>query len=83
MTLKEAIARQGYDPSLVLKEISATFDELDELGIVLDTDPRKSTRTGADKPFDTEDPDNASSTPNKTSEPNKPSNASDVEKEYD
>ncbi len=83
MTLKEAIARQGYDPSLVLKEISATFEELDELGIVLDTDPRKSTRTGADKPFDTEDPSNASSTPNKTGEPNKPSNASDVEKEYD
>ena len=81
MTLKEAIARQGYDPSLVLKEISATFDELDELGIVLDTDPRKSTRTGADKPFETDDDSpNASSTPSKSNEPSK---ASDVEKEHE
>lgn len=49
MTLKEAIARQGYDPAAVLAEIAATFAEIDHLGIVLDTDPRKSTRTGQEK----------------------------------
>ena len=50
MTLKEAIARQGYDPGHVLAEIGATNAELDALGIVLDTDPRKATKTGAAKP---------------------------------
>ena len=49
MTLKEAIARQGYDPGHVLAEIGATNAELDALGIVLDTDPRKATKTGAAK----------------------------------
>ena len=49
MTLKEAIARQGYDPAQVLAEIGATNAELDALGIVLDTDPRKATKTGAAK----------------------------------
>ena len=49
MTLKEAIARQGYDPSQTLAEISETFKELDQLGITLDTDARKSTRTGQAK----------------------------------
>jgi phage terminase large subunit GpA-like protein len=51
MTLKEAIARQGYDPAHVLAEIGATNTELDALGIVLDTDPRKATKTGAAKPI--------------------------------
>ena len=50
MTLKEAIARQGYDPAHVLTEIGATHAELDSLGIVLDTDPRKAIKTGAAKP---------------------------------
>ncbi|HYN39672.1 MAG TPA: phage portal protein [Rhodospirillales bacterium] len=52
MTLKEAIARQGYDPAHVLAEIGATNTELDALGIVLDTDPRKATKTGAAKPVE-------------------------------
>ena len=52
MTLKEAIARQGYDPGHVLAEIGATNAELDALGVVLDTDPRKATKTGAAKPVD-------------------------------
>jgi lambda family phage portal protein len=56
MTLKEAIARQGYDPAQVLAEIGATNDELDALGIILDTDPRKSTKTGAAKPLNETDP---------------------------
>ena len=47
MTLKEAIARQGYDPAQVLAEIGSTNAEFDALGIVLDTDPRKATKTGA------------------------------------
>lgn len=51
MTLKEAIARQGYDPADVLAEIAATNAELDRLGVVLDTDPRKATRTGQAKPL--------------------------------
>lgn len=49
MTLKEAIARQGYEPAQVLAEIAATNAELDALGLVLDTDPRRSTKTGQDK----------------------------------
>jgi len=55
MTLKEAIARQGYDPASVLPEIATTNTELDQLGITLDTDPRKATRTGAAKPVDEPD----------------------------
>jgi len=51
MTLREAIARQGYDPAQVLTEIGETNSLLDELGIVLDTDPRKATKTGAAKPL--------------------------------
>ena len=49
MTLKEAIARQGYEPAQVLAEIAAINAELDALGITLDTDPRRSTRTGQEK----------------------------------
>ena len=47
MTLKEAIARNGYDPSDVLAEISETNARLDELELVLDSDPRRATQTGA------------------------------------
>jgi len=54
MTLKEAIARQGYDPAEVLEEIGSTNAALDDLGITLDTDPRKATRTGAAKPVEEE-----------------------------
>ncbi len=58
MTLKEAIARQGYDPAQVLAEIAATNAELDAAGITLDTDPRRSTKTGQEKTAtsDTTDP---------------------------
>ena len=58
MTLKEAIARQGYDPAQVLAEIAATNAELDAAGITLDTDPRRSTKTGQEKtvPGDGGDP---------------------------
>ena len=56
MTLKEAIARQGYEPAQVLAEIAAINAELDALGITLDTDPR-STRTGQWKQQHEEKPD--------------------------
>ncbi len=51
MTLKEAIARQGYDPAQVLEEIAETNAALDRLGVILDTDPRRATRTGQAKPI--------------------------------
>jgi lambda family phage portal protein len=48
MTLKEAIARQGYEPAQVLREIAQTNAELDALGLILDSDPRRATKTGQD-----------------------------------
>jgi len=47
MTLAEAIARQGRNPDAVLAEIAATNAKLDALGIVLDSDPRRVTKTGS------------------------------------
>ena len=35
----------------MLTEIAAINSELDALGITLDTDPRRSTRTGQDKSY--------------------------------
>ncbi|MCW5700352.1 MAG: hypothetical protein KIT00_10980 [Rhodospirillales bacterium] len=35
----------------MLAEIGETNAQLDDLGIVLDTDPRKATKTGAAKPM--------------------------------
>ncbi|HZP21447.1 MAG TPA: phage portal protein [Bauldia sp.] len=49
MSLKEAIARAGYDPAGVLAEIAETNALLDQLGLVLDSDPRRATRTGQAK----------------------------------
>ena len=46
-TLAEAIARKGRNPDAVLAEIAATNAKLDELGIVLDSDPRRVTKTGS------------------------------------
>ena len=46
-TLAQAIARKGRNPDAVLAEIAATNAKLDELGIVLDTDPRRVTKTGS------------------------------------
>ncbi len=40
MTLKEAIARNGYDPADVLREIAETNALLDALGLELESDPR-------------------------------------------
>lgn len=46
MTLAEAIARAGRNPEAVLAEIAATNARLDALGLVLDSDPRRVSRTG-------------------------------------
>ena len=47
MTLAQAIARQGHNPDAVLAEIAATNAKLDDLGLVLDSDPRRVTKTGS------------------------------------
>jgi lambda family phage portal protein len=46
MSLSNAIRQQGYDPESVFKDISETNKQLDDLGIVLDSDPRKITQAG-------------------------------------
>jgi lambda family phage portal protein len=47
LTQKEAIARQGYDPEQQLTDIAETNKKLDELGIILDSDPRYTQKSGA------------------------------------
>jgi lambda family phage portal protein len=46
MTLAQAISRQGHNPDAVLAEIAAMNVRLDALGIILDSDPRRVTKTG-------------------------------------
>jgi len=46
-TLAEAVARKGRNPDAGLAEIAAMNQKLDRLGIVLDSDPRRVTKTGA------------------------------------
>ncbi len=46
MTLGQAIARQGYNPESVLAEYAQFNALLDNLGIVLDSDPRRVTGAG-------------------------------------
>jgi len=46
-TLAEVIAQQGRNPDAVLAEIAATNAKLDALGLVLDSDPRRVTKTGS------------------------------------
>ncbi len=46
MTLPQAIAKRGYNPKLMLKEIADTNAEIDALGLILDSDPRKVTQQG-------------------------------------
>lgn len=45
-SLYEMIRERGYDPDEVFAEIAAGNKKLDELGIVLDSDPRKMTQAG-------------------------------------
>lgn len=46
MSLSEAIRERGYDPDDMLKELAADFAKLDQLELVLDSDPRKTTQAG-------------------------------------
>lgn len=46
MTLPEALRERGYEPQTVLEEIAQTNKKLDELGLVLDSDPRKTSDAG-------------------------------------
>ena len=48
-TLFDAIAEQGYDPVKQLEEIAAINKKLDDLGIILDCDPRRVTQTGLEQ----------------------------------
>jgi lambda family phage portal protein len=50
-SLISAIARRtGRDPDVVLNEIAKTNKQLDELGLIFDSDPRKVARTGVEQP---------------------------------
>jgi capsid protein len=42
----EALRQDGHDPEAVLEEIAAWNARIDELGIVLDTDPRNTGQSG-------------------------------------
>jgi len=46
LTLRQAIAEQGYDPDAQLEQIAEINRLLDEKGIVLDCDPRRVTQSG-------------------------------------
>jgi len=46
MTLFDAIARQGYDPERQIQEISGINGKLDALGVILDSDPRNTAKSG-------------------------------------
>ncbi len=46
LTVRQAIAEQGYDPDAQLEQIAEINRLLDEKGIVLDSDPRRVTQSG-------------------------------------
>jgi lambda family phage portal protein len=46
LTLPEALRQTGQDPDLVLEEYAETAKKLDELGLVLESDPRRTTQSG-------------------------------------
>lgn len=50
LTLREAIARKGYDPDEVMAEHAATAAVLDDLGLVFDSDARKVSQGGNEQP---------------------------------
>jgi capsid protein len=45
-SLSDSLRERGYNPRTVLKEIASDNALLDELGLVLDSDPRKMTQAG-------------------------------------
>jgi lambda family phage portal protein len=46
MTLSEALRERGYDPETVLAEMATDLQKLDELQLILDSDPRNMTQAG-------------------------------------
>lgn len=48
-TLPEAIKQNGRDPQEVFQEIKETNDKLDELGLTLESDPRRTDKSGKKK----------------------------------
>jgi capsid protein len=46
LTLKQAIARHGYDPDKQIEEIAANNKLLDDHEIILDCDPRYTAKSG-------------------------------------
>jgi lambda family phage portal protein len=62
MSLSEAIREYGYDPEEVLREMQQDNDLLDQLGLVLDSDPRKVTLAGQSQHNDPNDPDGSKET---------------------
>lgn len=50
MTLSEAIRQSGYDPDEVIAERAVDDARLEELGIQLDSDPRKTMKAGMTQP---------------------------------
>lgn len=71
LTLKEAIARQGYDPEQQLADIAETNSKLDQLSIILDSDPRQTAKSGMIQTFN----DGASNDNQKPTPTNKDGNA--------
>lgn len=75
-SLPEAQRQNGQDPDEVFAEIATTNEKLDELGIILDSDPRRTTKSGgpvsAVEPSDStadEDDDSRESPDGETREP--------------
>lgn len=58
-SLRQAIADRGLDPEAVLEDIADGFKQLDELGLVLDSDPRKSTKASNTSQNANQEDDNA------------------------
>ena len=46
ITLQDAMIQNGYEPEVMINQISDMNEKLDGLGIILDTDPRQSAGGG-------------------------------------
>ena len=53
MTVPQFMASWGNDPATQMAEIKAANEQLDNLGVVLDVDPRKVARAGTMQPIET------------------------------
>lgn len=59
MSLSEAITERGNDPVMHLAEIAADNENLDALGIILDSDARKTSGSGGEQPSASDDGDDS------------------------